>query len=71
MAAWNEITTIGNVEDELTRLRDLVKIVYSIVDSRDCNFSDIRAGLQWMVSDIEGDVTRIIAGLQKIEETRS
>ncbi len=71
MAACKEIETIGNVEDELTRLRDLLSIVYASVTSAERDFSEIKTGVLWMVSDIEDDVERIIAGIQKIEEART
>ena len=71
MAACEEIKTIGNVQDELTRLRDLVRIVYASVTSTDRAFSEIRGGLLWVVGDLEDDIDRIIAGLQQIQEART
>ena len=71
MAACEEIKTIDNVQDELTRLRDLVRIVYASVTSTDRAFSEIRGGLLWVVGDIESDVDRIIEGLQQIQEART
>ena len=71
MAACQEIKTIGNVQDELTRLRDLVRIVYASVTSTDRAFSEIRGGLLWVVGDLEDDIDRIIEGLQQIQEART
>jgi hypothetical protein len=71
MAACQEIKTIGDVESELTRIRDLVGIIYASATSKDRDFSDIVSGLLWVVSDIEENVDRIIAGIQKIEEARA
>jgi hypothetical protein len=67
MAACKEIEDIGDVQDELNRIRDLVKLVYAAANSK-VAFSEFRNGLQWLVSDIEDDVDRIVAGLQKIWE---
>jgi hypothetical protein len=71
MAACKEITTIGDVQSELTRLRDLVRVVYATATSEERHFSEIKSGLLWVVSDIEDNVDRIIDGIQKIEEARS
>ena len=71
MAACQEIETIGDVESELTRIPDLVGIIYASATSNDRDFSDIASGLLWVVSDIEENVDRIIAGIQKIGEPRS
>jgi hypothetical protein len=71
MAACQEIKTIDNVQDELNRVRDLVRIIYASVTSRDCGFSEIESGLLWVVSDIEDNIDRILAGLQKFEEART
>jgi hypothetical protein len=71
MSACKEITTIGNVQDELTRLRELVRIVYASATSNDRDFSEIKEGLLWLIGDIEDDVTRVIDGIQKIKEARS
>jgi len=71
MAACEEIKTIDNVQDELTRLRDLVRIVYASVTSTDRAFSEIRGGLLWVVGDLEDDIDRIIEGLQQIQEART
>ena len=71
MAACQKIETIGDVESELTRLRDLVRIVYASATSKELDLSEIRDGLLWVVGDIESDVDRIIAGIQKIEEART
>jgi hypothetical protein len=70
MAACKEITTIVDVEDELTRLRDLLRFIHASAESNDGDFSEVRDGLLWLVGDIEDDVDRIIAGLQKIGEAR-
>lgn len=71
-AACQEIKNIGDVESELTRVLDLVKIIFaSATTSNDREFSDIVSGLLWMVTDIEDNVGRIIAGIQKIEEARA
>jgi hypothetical protein len=70
MSACQEIETIGNVQDELTRIRDLMKIIYASATSNDRDLSEIRVGLLWVVGDIEADIDRIIAGIQKIEEAR-
>jgi hypothetical protein len=71
MSACQEIENIGNVQDELTRIRDLMKLIYAIAGSKDRTLSDISNGLQWVVGDIEVDIDRILAGLQKIREARS
>ncbi len=71
MAACQEISHIGDVGSELTRLRELMRIVYAAVTSNDRDLSEIKEGLVWVVSDIEDDVERIIAGLQNIEEAPS
>ncbi len=70
-AACQEIKNIGDVESELTRVLDLVKIIFASATSNDREFSDIVSGLLWMVTDIEDNVGRIIAGIQKIEEARA
>jgi hypothetical protein len=71
MSACQEIEDMGNVQDELTRIRDLMKLIYAIAGSKDRTLSDISNGLQWVVGDIEDDIDRIIAGIQKIEEART
>jgi hypothetical protein len=71
MSACQEIENIGNVQDELTRILDLMKLIYAIAGSKDRTLSDISNGLQWVVGDIENDIDRILAGLQKIREARS
>jgi hypothetical protein len=71
MAACKEIEDIGDVASELTRIRDLLGVVYASVTSTDRDPSDIKDGLLWAVSDIEADVKRIIAGIQKIQEART
>jgi hypothetical protein len=71
MSACQEIEDMGNVQDELTRIRDLMKLIYAIAGSKDRTLSDISNGLQWVVGDIEADIDRIIAGIQKIEEART
>jgi hypothetical protein len=71
MSACQEIEDMGNVQDELTRIRDLMKLIYAIAGSKDRTLSDISNGLQWVVGDIEVDIDRILAGLQKIQEARS
>jgi hypothetical protein len=71
MAACKEIEDMGNVQDELSRIRDLMKLIYAIAGSKDRTLSDISNGLQWVVGDIEDDIDRIIAGIQKIEEART
>jgi hypothetical protein len=71
MVACQEIKTIGDVEAELTRLRDLMRIVYATATSNERDFYEIRDGLLWLVGDIESDVDRIIAGNRKIEEKRA
>jgi hypothetical protein len=71
MAACPEIKTLGDVESELTRVRDLVKIIFASATSNDRAFSDIVSGLLWVACDIENNVDRILAGLEKIEKARS
>ncbi len=71
MSACQEIKTIGDVHSELTRLRELAKIIYASATSNDRDLSEIRDGLLWVVGDIEDDIDRIIAGIQKIEEARA
>jgi hypothetical protein len=71
MAACKEIKTIGDVEGELTQLRALAIIVYASATSTDRDLSEIRDGLLWVVGDIEDDIDRILAGIQKIGEARS
>jgi hypothetical protein len=48
-----------------------MKLIYAIAGSKDRTLSDISNGLQWVVGDIEVDIDRILAGLQKIREARS
>jgi hypothetical protein len=71
MAACQEIKTLGDVESELTRVRDLVKISFASATSTDRDFPDIVSGLLWVVCDIENNVDRILAGLEKIKEARA
>ncbi len=71
MSACQEIKTIGDVHSELNRLRDIVRVIYATVASDERAFDDIKSGLIWVVSDIEVDIDRIIAGLQTIEEART
>jgi hypothetical protein len=71
MTACQEIKTIGDVEGELTRLRDLVRFIYASAESNDGDFSEVRDGLLWLVGDIRDDVDRITAGIQKIMEART
>jgi hypothetical protein len=71
MAACPEIKTLGDVESELTRVRDLVKIIFASATSNDRAFPDIISGLLWVVCDIENNVDRILAGLEKIEKARA
>jgi hypothetical protein len=68
MAACPEIKDLGDVDSELNRLRDLVRIIYASVTSNERSFGDIQSGLLWMISDIEDDIDRILAGIQKMWE---
>jgi hypothetical protein len=49
MVACQEIKTIGDVEAELTRLRDLMRIVSATATSNERDFYEIRDGLLWLV----------------------
>ncbi len=71
MASCQEIKTHGDVESELARVRDLARVIFASATSNDRDFSEIVSGLLWVVSDIEENVDRIIAGVQKIGEARS
>ncbi len=71
MAVCQEIKGIGDVESELTRLRDLLEVVYASITSDDRTFDEIKSGVLWMVHDIEDDVERIVAGIRKITEART
>ena len=64
MPAVTEIKTLGDIYDELDRVRCLVQVIYmaacSIADRTEAN------GLAWAIDAVDDDIERILAGLDEL-----
>ena len=72
MAACPEIEDLDDVNDELFRVRHLLVMLNAAcngLSKSGVSIKDAEQGFSWIIGDLEDDLDRIIASVQKINES--